>query len=44
MSLYCSINREIYGHVARTWGAGSPVYSSVICNQGIYSNIFVGYV
>jgi hypothetical protein len=41
MSLYSSINQGIYGHVVRAWG-GVPVYSSVTCNQGIYSNIFIG--
>jgi hypothetical protein len=25
-------------------GGGSSIYLSVTCNQGIYSNIFVGYV
>jgi hypothetical protein len=40
MDIYFSINQEIYGHV----GVGGSVYSSVTCNQGIYSNIFVGYL
>jgi hypothetical protein len=41
MFLYSSINRGIYGHVAR---AREGIYSSVMCNRGIYSTILVGYM
>jgi hypothetical protein len=40
--IYFLVNQEIFGHVAGAQGR-SPVYSSVMCNQGIYSIIFIGY-
>jgi hypothetical protein len=45
MTLCSSVNRGIYGYVAGAWmGARPPIYSSVTCNRGIYSNMFVGYI
>jgi hypothetical protein len=41
MSIYSSVNREIYVHVA---GAGVMGRAPTICNRGIYITIFVGYV
>jgi hypothetical protein len=50
MTLYSSVNKGIYGHVVGVQGGGGgvgggepPLYSLVMCNQGIYPNIFVGY-
>jgi hypothetical protein len=43
MTLYSSVNREMYAHMAGVRSGGvSPVYSSVMCNRGIYSTIFIG--
>jgi ribosomal protein S25 len=41
MVLYYSVNRGIYGHVAKE---GVLVYLSVTCKQEIYINVFVGYM
>jgi hypothetical protein len=45
MALYSSVNRlrNIWTRGRGTGEGGVPVYSSVICNQGIYPNIFIGY-
>jgi hypothetical protein len=42
MTIYFSVNQGIYGHVVGARAERGAVYSSVMCNRGIYSNIFVG--
>jgi hypothetical protein len=39
MTLYFSVNREIYGHVTEAHGGEVPVYLSVTCNRGIHSSV-----
>jgi hypothetical protein len=41
MTIYFSVNQGIYGHVAGSHAGRGAVYFLVMCNRGIYSNIFI---
>jgi hypothetical protein len=44
MALYSLVNRGIYGYVAKAHVGGSPLYSSIMCNRGIYATNIVLYI